>query len=112
MIELGELEGHFAEFAQRGTRLVVASVDDQPTTQKTQADFPHLTVIADPERKLTTAFGVTHAGAGPKGEDIAGPTTFLIDRDGVVQWVFRPDRFISRLTPAQLLDAVDQHLPK
>ncbi len=90
----------------------MASVDDQPDAQKTQADFPHLTVIADPGRKLTTAFGAIHAGAGPKGEDIAGPTTFLIDRHGAVQWVFRPDRFISRLTPAQLAAAVDQHLPK
>jgi peroxiredoxin len=88
----------------------VASVDDQSESQKTQTDFPHLTVIADPGRSLCSAFDVLQKGAGPKGEDVAGPTTFLIDRQGVVRWVFRPDRFITRLTPAQLLAAVDQHV--
>jgi peroxiredoxin len=90
----------------------VASVDNQADAQETQADFPHLTIVADPERSLCTAFQVIHAGAGPNKEDIAGPTTFLIDRAGAVRWVFRPDRFISRLTPAQLLAAVDEHLSK
>ncbi len=88
----------------------MVSVDDQSESQKTQVDFPHLTVIADPGRSLCTAFDVLQKGAGPKGEDVAGPTTFLIDHQGTVRWVFRPDRFITRLTPAQLSAAVDQHL--
>jgi hypothetical protein len=27
-----------------------------------------------------------------------------------VQWVFRPDRFLERLSPDQVLEAVDKHL--
>ena len=28
----------------------------------------------------------------------------------IVQWVFRPDRYITRLSPQELLAAIDQHL--
>lgn len=38
------------------------------------------------------------------------PTTILIDRTGLVRWVGRKDRYIERLTPADVLAAVDQHL--
>jgi hypothetical protein len=30
---------------------------------------------------------------------------------GPVRWLFRPDRFLERLLPAQLLAAIDAHTP-
>jgi peroxiredoxin len=111
MIELGKLEAQHDEFARRGARVVVVSNEDRETAQKTQQDFPHLTVAADPERKLITAVEVLHKGAGQSGEDVAAPTTFLIDRKGVVRWVFRPTVVVNRLSPNELLAAVDKELP-
>jgi peroxiredoxin len=111
MIELGELEAHQAEFAQRHTRLVVASADDRAASAQTQEKFPHLVVLSDPDRALIGAAGAVHPGASPDGQDVAAPTTFLLDRDGQVRWVFRPDRAFERLSPADLLAAVDAHLP-
>jgi peroxiredoxin len=111
MIELGELEAHQADFARRNARVVVASVDDREESVKTQARFPHLIVVSDPGRELATQFQLIHPHAGPGGDDIATPTTFLIDRHGVVQWVFRPDRVLVRLSPGELLAAVDKYLP-
>jgi len=46
----------------------------------------------------------------PSGGITVSPTTILVDRRGQVRWVFRPTRFINRLTPAELLAAVDEHL--
>jgi peroxiredoxin len=112
MIELGELEKHQADFAQRNVQVVAASVDGLEDSQKTQEKFPHLLVVADPDRKLVSAADVIHHGAGPKGENVAAPTTLLIDRHGDVQWLFRPSRVIERLAPADLLSAVDKHLAK
>jgi peroxiredoxin len=111
MIELGELEAHQAEFAGRHTRLVVASVEDRAAAAKTQEQFPHLVVVADPDKALVGAAGAIHHAASPEGQDTAAPTTFLIDRNGRVQWVFRPDRVLERLSPVELLAAVDAHLP-
>jgi hypothetical protein len=45
------------------------------------------------------------------GQDPAAPTTILVDGQGTVRWLFRPDRFLERLSPAQLLAAIDEHMP-
>jgi peroxiredoxin len=111
MIELGELEKHHQEFAQRKVRLVVISNDDQSTSQATQTDFQNLIVVSDSEQSMAKALQVLHTGMGPTGEDTNVPTTFLVDGAGQVRWLFRPTRFIVRLSPQELLTAVDEHLP-
>jgi len=55
MIELGKLEGQWQEFEKRKVRVVVISVEDQEAAKATQADFPHLVVVSDSERKLSNA---------------------------------------------------------
>jgi peroxiredoxin len=110
MRELGELEKRHADFAKRGVRIVAVSVDDREATELTQRQVPDLIVLGDPDHKTTEAFQAIHAGKGPGGKDIAAPTTFLFDATGTVRWVFRPERVIVRLSPDELLAAVDQHL--
>src|SRR4051812_11350743 len=110
MIELVQLEKHHEEFARRNVRILVASQESQEDAAKTQARFTHLIVIADADHKLISAAGVLHEHAKPDGGDTEAPTTILIDRAGIVRWLFRPDLFLTRLTPAELLKAVDDSL--
>jgi len=107
MGELGQLEKQHQEFDKRNIRVMVISNDDQKTAQATQADFPHLLVVSDPEQAMARAVQVIQAGVGPNGSDTNAPTTFLVDGAGTVRWFFRPDRFIVRLSPAELLAAID-----
>jgi peroxiredoxin len=107
MVELGELERQHQRFEEKHVRLVVVSNDDQPTAQKTQADFPHLAVVSDHEQNIARALEVVHKGAGHKGEDTSAPTTFLMDGSGQVRWYFRPSHIITRLSPDELLKAID-----
>src|SRR5215475_13726477 len=111
MVELGQLESHWQEFEKRNVKVVVVSVEDLETAKATQKDFPHLTVVSDGEQNLSDAVAVVHARSGPKGEDTSAPTTILVDGSGTVRWTFRPDRVLTRLSPAQVLAAVDQELP-
>jgi alkyl hydroperoxide reductase subunit AhpC len=67
-------------------------------------------VIADPEMNLVRAAGVVHPGAGPGRTDVAAPTTVLLDRGGIVRWFYQPPRHIVRLTPDEVLTAIDKHL--
>jgi len=107
MVELGELEAHASQFAERQVRVVAVSADDPATASLTQADFPHLTIVSDSDQKLAGAMEVLHQGTDHEGKETNAPTTFLIDREGVVRWYFRPERFINRLPAAELLKQID-----
>lgn len=113
MTELGELESHFQEFTKRKkpVEIVAISTDTREDAEKSQTQFPHLKVVADTDQKMCRALNVVHPGAGSGGKDTAAPTTILVDGQGTVRWLFRPDRFLVRLSPAQLLAAIDEHLP-
>jgi peroxiredoxin len=111
MIELGQLEANWQEFERRKVRVVVVSVEDRETARATQADFPHLVVVSDADRKLSDAVAVIQPHSAPDGADTAAPTTLLIDGGGTVRWTFRPDRVFRRLSPAEVLAAVDKEMP-
>lgn len=111
MTELGELERHHAEFARRNTRIVAISLEGPDEAKKTQADFPHLVVVADAGRGLSSVADVIHPRSSPEGGDTAAPATLLVDRHGTVRWEFRPSRYLTRLSPDELLVAIDSHLP-
>jgi peroxiredoxin len=111
MIELGQLERRHADFTRRNTRVIVVSMEGPDDARQTQKDFPDLLVLADKERGLSEAVGVIHPHARPDdGSDIDFPTTLLVDRHGTVRWLYRPPEVIARLSPDEVLQAVDQHL--
>ena len=110
MVELGQLEAHHDEFAKRHTRIVAVSVDGLDDSKTTQQKFPHLTVVSDHEHKLVDAVAVLHPGAGEHGEDVAAPTTILVDKHGVVRALFRPTNVGSRLSANEVLAMVDKDL--
>ena len=109
MIELVQLERRHDEFPKRNTRIVVASVEGFDDARKTQADFPHLLVLADHEGTLSEAGGLIHPHAGPDGADVDAPTTVLVDRTGTVRWLYRSPGVISRLSPDELLGEIDRN---
>jgi alkyl hydroperoxide reductase subunit AhpC len=111
MIELGQLERHHEEFARRNTQVMVASVEGLEDAKQTQAQFPHLLVLADQGKGLSQAAALLHHGAGRNGEDVDAPTTILVDRQGTVRWLYRPREVISRLAPEEVLQAIDLNLP-
>ncbi len=111
MTELGELERFHEQFAQRGVRIIVVSNDNRKEAQQTQIDFPHLVVVSDFHQEMAGALEVLHPGVGPGGNDTNAPTTFLVSGDGQVRWVFRPKRFIARLSPVELLNEIDRVPP-
>src|SRR5215472_14543778 len=110
MIELGQLEANHDEFAKRHTRVVAVSVDGLDDSKRTKQDVPHLVVVADTDHKLVDAVEVLHAGAGEHGEDVAAPTTILVDKQGVVRALFRPTNVASRLSAREVLAMVDKKL--
>jgi hypothetical protein len=57
---------------------------------------------------MAKAMEVVHPGAGLNKEDTNAPTTFLVDGAGQVRWFLRPTRFMVRLSPSDVLAAIDE----
>jgi alkyl hydroperoxide reductase subunit AhpC len=110
MIELVQLERRHDDFRVRNTRVIVASMEGFDDARKTQAEFPHLVVLADQARGLSAEAGLIHAGAGPDGADIDVPTTVLVDHLGTVRWIYRSPQVLARLSPSEVLQAIDQRI--
>jgi len=111
MIELGQLERRHKDFARRDARVIVVSMEGTEDAKKTQADFPHLVVLADEGRGLSDAAAVVHQRAAD-GKDADAPTTIIVDRRGMVRWVYRPRAVIGRLSPDEVLQAIDNTIGK
>jgi alkyl hydroperoxide reductase subunit AhpC len=110
MTELVQLERRHDDFPKRNARVLVVSVEGLDDVKKTQADFPHLTVLSDQARSLSDAAGLIHPHAAPDGGDADVPTTILVDRQGTVRWLYRSPMVIARLSPDEVLQAIDEHI--
>ena len=109
MKELVQLQSKHAEFAQRKVRIVAISDDDQATASNTQRDFSDLVVVSDPDQSCAQAMAVIDpAAAKPGGGETNAPTTFFVDGEGYVRRFYRAESFLHRLSPAQVLAAIDE----
>jgi hypothetical protein len=90
--------------------VIAASIEELEDARKTQGDFPHLVVLADASRGLSDAAALVHPHASPDGSDADAPTTILVDRQGTVRWLYRSPLVVARLSPNQVLDAIDRYL--
>jgi len=109
MVELVQLERRHEDFERRNVRVIVVSMEVLYDARKTQSDVPHLLVLSDAGRGLSESAGLVHPHAAPDGSDADAPTTILVDRHGTVRWLFRPSAVITRLSPDEVLQAVDQY---
>ena len=62
--------------------------------------------VADPDLAVTRRYGLVHARGGQHGEDVPIPTTVVLDRDGVVRWLWISNNFQVRPDPDEVLRAV------
>jgi alkyl hydroperoxide reductase subunit AhpC len=109
MTELVQLERRHEEFPKRNARVIVVSIEGVELARKTQADLPHLGVLSDEARGLSEAAELIHKNVGPDGGDADVPTTILVDRRGIVRWIYRSPSVIARLSPDEVLQAMDEH---
>jgi peroxiredoxin len=106
---LRSFQDKLSELESRGIRVVGISVDppevNRQQSQKLAYTFP---LLSDPKAEVIRRYDVLHAGAGPKGTDIARPAEFLIDSNGIVRWVNLTDNIAVRARPEQVLKAFDE----
>jgi len=106
---LRSFQQRLSDFDARGIRIAGISVDppeiNRRQSQKLDYTFP---LLSDPKAEVIRRYDVLHAGAGPKGADIARPAEFLIDSNGMVRWVNLTENIAVRARPGQVFGAFDQ----
>jgi peroxiredoxin len=106
---LRSFQQRLSDFDARGIRVVAVSVDtpeiNRRQRQKLGCTF---TFLSDSKAEVIRRYDLLHAGAGPKGADIARPAEFLIDSTGTIRWVNLTENIAVRARPEQVLKTFDE----
>jgi peroxiredoxin len=109
VVQLGELQGYYEAFRKAGVSVYAVSVDppgiNARLRQRLGAGYEFL---SDREGVLLDALDIRQPHASMTAEDVAIPTQYLLDRQGVIRWVHRDDTWRVRPHPEQALRAVRQ----
>jgi peroxiredoxin len=65
-------------------------------------------LLSDPKGEVIRRYDLLHAGAGPKGADIARQAEFLVDSSGTIRWVNLTENIAVRARSEQVLKAFDE----
>ncbi|TMB47144.1 MAG: peroxiredoxin family protein [Deltaproteobacteria bacterium] len=117
MTELGELRKHYRDIIDRRVEVVAVSVDPRDVSEKLRRklDLP-IRFLSDERGTLMDALHVRHRNGTPPsfithratdGRDLFLSTTFLLDEEGVIRWVYRPDTYRVRAPAREVLRAID-----
>ena len=87
-------------------RPVAISVDkpeeSRDLMRKAGYSFPFL---SDPNAEVIRRYDILHKGAGERGQDVARPAEFLVDRNGIVRWRNLTEDLRVRARPEAMLAA-------
>ena len=94
--------------ARREVELIAVAVDPPELLQKmadqisTDGVKPSFTFLSDPGHRVIDRYGLLN----PNGQGWPHPTTYVIDKQGVVRWKFTEINYKVRPTNQMILDAL------
>jgi peroxiredoxin len=72
---------------------------------KTNGDFT-VTLLADADHAVIDRYGLLNEQAAERGRFLPHPTTYVIDKSGVVRWKFTEKDYKLRPTNAAILEEI------
>jgi len=115
--ELGELRQHWQDILDRRVGVVAVSVDPPDVSERLRQRLGlAIRFLSDERGTLMDALHVRHRNGMPPsfithratdGRDLFLSTTFLLDEEGVIRWVYRPDTYRVRAPAREVLQAID-----
>ena len=64
------------------------------------------TFLSDPTGSVLDRLGIRHRGGHPGEGDVAWPTQILVDREGIVRWVYESGNYRVRARPEEIFAAL------
>ena len=103
-----KLKALLDESGKRNVELLALAIDNRELLQKMADKIaadgakPDFTFLSDPGHRVIDRYGLLN----PNGQGWPHPTTYVIDRQGVVRWKFTEVNYKIRPTNAMILDAL------
>ena len=103
-----KLKALLDESGKRNVELLALAIDNRELLQKmadkiaTDGVKANFTFLSDPGHRVIDRYGLLN----PSGRGWPHPTTYVIDRQGVVRWKFTEVNYKIRPTNEMILDAL------
>lgn len=106
-MQLGELQEYYGEFQRAGVQVYAVSVDTPEHNARLKARLgAGYELLSDERGELLDALEIRQAHRSPTGQDTAIPSQYLLDREGIVRWVYRTENWRIRPHPQEALRAI------
>lgn len=106
-MELEQLQNYYATIRTYGVKIYAVSIDspevNRPLRERVGADY---TFLSDPDATVLDKLNIRHHTPNPSGKDIAIPTQILVDKAGIVRWIYQPSNYRIRARPETLLSVL------
>jgi peroxiredoxin len=106
-VELEQLQKHYDTIRACGVGIYAVSTaspeQNRALCERLGAGF---TFLSDPEAHILDQLNISHTTPNPSGKDIPIPTQILVDRSGVVRWIYQPSNYRIRARPETVLKAI------
>ena len=107
-MELGQLQQYYDAIRNYGVQIYAVSVDspevNRTLREQLGADY---TFLSDPDRTVLGQLNIRHDTPNPTGEDIAIPIQILVDKTGIVRWIYQTSNYRIRARPETILAVLD-----
>jgi peroxiredoxin len=107
-VELGQLQQYYDAIRKYGVQIYAVSVDspevNRALRERVGAGY---TFLSDPDATALGQLNIRHHTPNPSGKDIAIPTQILVDKAGIVRWIYQPSNYRIRARPETILAALD-----
>ena len=107
-MELEQLQNYYTTIRTYGVKIYAVSIDspevNRALRERVGADY---TFLSDPDATVLDKLNIRHHTPNPSGKDIAIPTQILVDKAGIVRWVYQPSNYRIRARPETILAVLE-----
>ena len=106
-MELGQLQKYYDTIRSYGVQIYAVST----TTPEVNRDLRErvgagYTFLSDPDGIVLDQLNISHHTPNPSGMDIPIPTQILVDKTGIISWIYQPSNYRIRARPETVLAAL------
>ena len=107
-MELEQLQNYYDTIRTYGVKIYAVSIDtpevNRALRERVGAGY---TFLSDPDATVLDRLNIRHHTPNPSGKDIAIPTQILVDKAGIVRWVYQPSNYRIRARPETVLAVLE-----